>query len=397
MAAKVTDYFSSSKSKRKEKRKLSDADSPVKQTVNSSAFSPKLSKFEKMEFTSPKKSTCKRLRFDSMESNSKLRLPQKYCLLKEKFDSTLVVLSMLEKREELCTFDKLKKAVEEMTRRNFETEDLARMKSISEDVFDFKQEKINKSFELTITSRIKTWTPNKLSEMKNLFHEKLLSLAKEHHKEFLSTLNMPLMLKKIYEWHPLFQLDDVPDIPMSEVPSPPTSDQTGTVSGITRIMKKIDEDRSEAAALKVVLPARKVIPQQLKGVSPALIERIRKKEAVKALSLMTRDPKVQEKINILSRLPEMCRIIRSVYIAEDKVALTWDHMITKLGDSLGSSSLQSDQLETHLKYLVELIPQWLEIITIKTRKYVKIKDKTMSLQALKIIIDQQKRKLTSHS
>jgi hypothetical protein len=61
---------------------------------------------------------------------------------------------------------------------------------------------------------------------------------------------------------------------MSEVPSPPTSDQTGTVSGITRIMKKIDEDRSEAAALKVVLPARKVIPQQLKGVSPALIERV---------------------------------------------------------------------------------------------------------------------------
>jgi hypothetical protein len=90
-------------------------------------------------------------------------------------------------------------------------------------------------------------------------------------------------------------------------------------------------------------------------------------------------------------------IFDRVYIAEDKVALTWDHMITKLGDSLGSSSLQSDQLETHLKYLVELIPQWLEIITIKTRKYVKIKDKTMSLQALKIIIDQQKRKLTSHS
>jgi chromatin licensing and DNA replication factor 1 len=104
--------------------------------------------------------------------------------LKEKFDSTLVVLSMLEKREELCTFDKLKKAVEEMTRRNFETEDLARMKSISEDVFDFKQEKINKSFELTITSRIKTWTPNKLSETKNLFHEKLLNLAKDHHKVY---------------------------------------------------------------------------------------------------------------------------------------------------------------------------------------------------------------------
>jgi hypothetical protein len=34
-------------------------------------------------------------------------------------------------------------------------------------------------------------------------------------------------------------------------------------------------------------------------------------------------------------------IFDRVYIAEDKVALTWDHMITKLGDSLGSSSLQS--------------------------------------------------------
>ena len=46
-----------------------------------------------------------------------LPLPSKYEVLSEKFHCTDVVVGMFQKRNEICTFLKLKKAVQEMTRR----------------------------------------------------------------------------------------------------------------------------------------------------------------------------------------------------------------------------------------------------------------------------------------
>ena len=46
-----------------------------------------------------------------------LPLPYNYRVLAEKFRSVDTVVSMLQKRKETCTFDKLKQAVQEMTRR----------------------------------------------------------------------------------------------------------------------------------------------------------------------------------------------------------------------------------------------------------------------------------------
>ena len=46
-----------------------------------------------------------------------LPLPQSYKDLSEKFHSTDTVVTMLQRRNEICTFLKLKKAVEVITRR----------------------------------------------------------------------------------------------------------------------------------------------------------------------------------------------------------------------------------------------------------------------------------------
>ena len=46
-----------------------------------------------------------------------LPLPYNYQVLAEKFRCTDTVTTMLQKRREICTFDKLKPAVQEMTRR----------------------------------------------------------------------------------------------------------------------------------------------------------------------------------------------------------------------------------------------------------------------------------------
>ena len=48
---------------------------------------------------------------------AELPLPYSYQLLEEKFRCTDTVVSMLQKRKEICTFEKLKTAVQEMSRR----------------------------------------------------------------------------------------------------------------------------------------------------------------------------------------------------------------------------------------------------------------------------------------
>lgn len=53
-------------------------------------------------------------------SEQHLPLPAKYRLLSERFRSVDTIVNMLHKRKERCNFGKLKKAVEEMTRRYVE-------------------------------------------------------------------------------------------------------------------------------------------------------------------------------------------------------------------------------------------------------------------------------------
>ena len=55
--------------------------------------------------------------YDTSSSSLHLQLPYKYRLLEDKFRCTNVALSMLEKRKETCTFSKVRKAVQEMTRK----------------------------------------------------------------------------------------------------------------------------------------------------------------------------------------------------------------------------------------------------------------------------------------
>lgn len=95
------------------------------------------------------------------------------------------------------------------------------------------------------------------------------------------------------------------------------------------------------------------VPTALKGVSQSLLDRvgvpgwggvclmsalahpgrpclnplafqIRAKEAQKLQAAMTRDPKQEERLLMLSRLPELVRILRNVFVAEKKPSLNME-------------------------------------------------------------------------
>lgn len=51
------------------------------------------------------------------------------------------------------------------------------------------------------------------------------------------------------------------------------------------------------------------------------LAQIRAKEAQKLQASMTRNPEQEERLGMMSRLPEMARILRNVFVAEKKPAL----------------------------------------------------------------------------
>ena len=51
---------------------------------------------------------------------------------------------------------------------------------------------------------------------------------------------------------------------------------------------------------------------------------------------MTRDPLKERRLEMLDRMPQLCRISRGFFIAEKKAALPWDDVATKLKESYTS-------------------------------------------------------------
>merc|ERR1719354_791948 len=110
---------------------------------------------------------------------------------------------------------------------------------------------------------------------------------------------------------------------------------------------------------------------KLKGVSSSLLERIRQKEQLKNQLAMMRDPEKEEKLARMQRLPEMCRILKSFFTTEKKVAITLEDCVQKMLESYGSA-ISLPKLEEHIRLLAELVPEWLTIATVRKFPFVKL-------------------------
>lgn len=64
---------------------------------------------------------------------------------------------------------------------------------------------------------------------------------------------------------------------------------------------------------------------------------IRAKEAQKLQVAMTRNPEQEERLGMMSRLPEMARILRNVFVAEKKPALIMELACNRVIASYRSS------------------------------------------------------------
>lgn len=360
-----------------------------------------------------------------------LALPFSYKLLDQAFHAMDTVVSMMHNRSEICTYSKLKAACQNMTRKNFEEKAVGQIKTITPDVYLLRQEKNvpaygqkNYRYQLTIEPNLNitaaeskchtkegkpVFTASMLLKRKQDFKRGLLDHVMQHHKEFLSTLDPPIKIssaKQITRWHPKFPLDKLPEVPTSSLPIPPEvyvyhsardvlDKQRGKLNPRVEEALKNVADANTAAEAKANIPSMSKAPScssssssavspssspSLKGVPPALLAKIRAKEAAKMAAVLTRDPAEDTKTKMLGHLPDMMRIIRGFFITEKKPALPVEAVYKKLQDSYRSGISMRD-VEAHIALLKEVAPELVTLVEIKRGKFIKL-DRNVDIQTV---------------
>ncbi|CAN7944602.1 unnamed protein product [Ixodes hexagonus] len=345
-----------------------------------------------------------------------LTLPYSYKQLAEAFRCCDTVVTMLFNRKEACTFDKLRPAVEEMSKRRFGKEKLGQIKAVYPDSYILTQEKSQRhgaasqdSYQLVVAPQLaaetaaqKTMSPACLLDRRKRFHRLLLSLAMRHHQAFLSALSPPVTIPSsaITRWHPKFPLDDVPPIAPAMLPECPLKRASSSAQDVLSNVKGRLNERVEKALQglaqkqreqqQVSAPPNPEQMARLKGVSEDLLARIRAREAFKLVQQMTIRPEDEKERTQLSHLPELIRITRSLFLVEQKAAILKDVLVRKVKESF-SSVLTVTEVEALVELASKVLPDWLKVLTIQRGTFVKIvKEKDINA-----LVDRVTKKLTA--
>ncbi|KAI7814296.1 DNA replication factor Cdt1 [Triplophysa rosa] len=368
---------------------------------------------------------CQRYHTLAQDVPPGLALPFKYKVLVEMFRSLDTIVGMLFNRSETVTFAKIKQGVQDMMHKRFEESHLGQIKAVYPSAYIFRQEKNIPCFsatakksahQLTVEPVIEqafngtrpVLSASRLLERRHIFHQNLVEIVKGHHKVFLASLNPPVVVPddKLTRWHPRFNVDEVPSIKPGDLPQPPQTEKVTTAQEVLDKARALMTPKMEKALANMALktaetahvkepePAPKPVvtptetPSALKGVSQSLLERIRAKEAQKLHAAMTRNPQQEERLSKMSRLPELARILRNVFVAEKKPALIMELACNRMISSY-RSPLSADEMEKHLRLLAELTPDWLNVHPIRKDVYLKL-NKTTDLN---IVLDKLNQKI----
>ncbi|XP_046992664.1 DNA replication factor Cdt1 isoform X1 [Schistocerca americana] len=339
-----------------------------------------------------------------------LPLPYSYRCLAEAFRCLDTVVSMMHNRKEAVTFNKVSPAVREMLRKEFTEFHLGQIKHVYPEAYTYTQQKCHvfgcavkqEKYELTLepvllkmqevgadNSKVEpTMTPSYLLERRKVFHSKLLEIVKDQHEAFLKSLDPPLILEKskLTRWHPEFDIDKLPDLPTESLPKPPNEISYRTAKDVLECAKDIFQcNKRMENALKLVSEKQSQSRTEArvnerveafktdlyKGIPKSVLEKVRAKQAAKTLKEMTIKPEEEKEIVRYTRLPEIARILRTLFVAERRRVLPVELVLDKLRDST-RENLSSSELQVHIELLIKSVPGWVEFELVRTSKYLRL-------------------------
>ncbi|XP_054158764.1 DNA replication factor Cdt1-like [Oppia nitens] len=361
---------------------------------------------------------------DKPDDRPGLVLPQKYRLLADMFKSVDTIVSMHYKRQENCTFEKLRESVERMTSKRFDKKRLAQIVTIFADAFKLRYQLFNSGldnrkpyYQLMISPVYNSNVDIRLNsvhllERHQLFTGKLLDITKDYHKNYLNGLDINVDDKELFRWHPKFRVDSVPDIVpnVNAMPVEPKfedksaqlflestrqrlglSTTTADADNTTTTTTTSDDNQIDGKTA-ITSNNKKITKGVLKGLSMDLLQKIRAKEAANLAKEMTRKPKVEAELSLLRSLPEFIRIIHSFFISSKKLAIPYDQLVTKIVNSF-TSSLSILRAREHVDYLCQFMPDWIYSLEVKSggnvnSSYIKIR-KEVNIVTLDQRVDQK--------
>lgn len=367
-----------------------------------------------------------------------LQLPYKYRCLLETFRSVDSICSMLYNRKETITFKKLKPAVQRMLRKNFTEHHLAQIKYLYNDAYDFHQKKMLNPgshtkydyYQLVIVPNVqpilseikelaaneenivksadaKSMNPQVMIKRQQTFHNLLLDRVKNEHDVFLKSLNPPLIIakEKIRRWHQEFDLESCSDILPGELPQPPNIEKFSSAKDILstarnlfncstpteRMMERYEHSQqiadTSAATDHVTEKStfENPVDKVLKGVPKSLLEKIRAKQAAKALEAMTRRPSQDVEASKYARLPELSRYIRNIFVTENKGVLELEKVMAKLENSY-REKMTRERLRELLELMAKEAPRnWLTFHFIRRTDFIKINRHENLTEVIKVL------------
>lgn len=385
----------------------------------------------------------------SQAVDGSLPLPYSYKLLEEVFRCTDTVVSMLHNRREMISLEKIKNAVQEMMKKDYKETFLKQIKHLFPAAYIFFWEKeIGKfgarknDYELHVDANtdyrvdmmegrpldniVKTFAkmgPMVMVERRRIAENSIINSVKKQHLDFCSNLNPPIVVDetKLLKWHRDFDVDACPPIPESEFPKKPDVEKLLTASEIllkaeelfnlnprmSEALVKVADTVEEGG--KVVAPPKEVekvveapkevkedpVPKHLKGLNPKLIEKIKAKEAEKARKTAKTDPGALKKLDRYRRLPGLARIIRNIFISEQKAALPIQFVCKKTSEN-HSGSVSVADIEEDVKELVKVVAPWptlhnvRDIVYLKINNNIDINNVVAKLEQFKLLAEQGK-------
>ncbi|EDW34967.1 GL20043 [Drosophila persimilis] len=301
-----------------------------------------------------------------------------------------------------------------------------------------RHKKINED-DVLASAQSTSMNPHVMTARMHRFQNLLLDRVKQAHAKFLRSLDPPIFIEKaLTRWHPQFELENCPEVELAPLPQPPNVEKYSSAKDILstarnlfncatpmeramdRYEAKVEADKqaADAAVSNVTANSKppEADPQQktaattggkekgvnaipetstatptvkecpvpdatsnlLKGLPKSLIEKIRAKQAAKALEAMTRRPSQDQEATKYSRLPELARHLRNVFVTERKGVLTLEVIIKKIQNSF-RANLTPQEIEAHLKLLAKELPAWAAFHEVRKTMYVKVaKDMDMN-------------------
>ena len=244
--------------------------------------------------------------------------------------------------------------------------------------------------------------PHAMVERKALFRNCLTDIVKKQHEQFCSELSPPIVINEsmLKNFHKDFNVDKCTPIEEAELPPKPEVEVASSAAQILEKSRALFEvnpklsktlaavaEKKQEVEIKPVTPAPvKTVRKDLQGLPQKLIDKILAKEAEQAAKEMSVDKVKEEKIRKLRRLPELSRIVKSIYVTEKKPALEVK-IVTKKAVNSYPGNISEENMLKDLTYLREVTKTWLTYHKIQGKEYIKI---NQSMDVNNVVADLEK-------